>query len=55
MEIDGRAIVESVADTKPVTREEQAAWLVNWLTGGDITGYAEHIREEAAKTRGRTA
>ena len=55
MEFDGRAIIEVYADVQPITREEQAEWLVNCLTKGDILGYAEHIREEIAKMRSRTA
>lgn len=52
MEIDGRTVIESFVEIQPVTREQQAEWLVNCLTKGDILGYAEHIREEAAKMRG---
>lgn len=52
MEIDGRTVIESYVEIQPVTREQQAEWLVNCLTKGDILGYAEHIREEVAKMRG---
>ena len=52
MEIDGRTVIESFVEIQPVTREQQAEWLVNCLTKGDMMVYAQHIREEIAKRKG---
>lgn len=51
---DEREIRMSVADGEPMSREESAKWLLGWLTGGDVRGYAERIREryeEAVKAK----
>lgn len=52
---DKREIRETVADGEPMSREELAKWLLLWITGGDVPGYAKKIRaryEEAAKNAG---
>lgn len=51
---DTREIRESVADGEEMSREQMAGWLLQWITGGDIRGYAERIRErynEAMKAK----
>ena len=51
---DTREIREFVADGEEMSREQMAGWLLQWITGGDIRGYAERIRErynEAMKAK----
>ena len=55
MEIDGREICETVADGEAVSKEQQTMWIMNWITKGDVMGYARHVREEMAKRSEKTA
>ena len=47
-----REIRESVAEGEPMSREQMAGWLLQWITGGDIRGYAERVMRARAEKAG---